>query len=222
MNAVELIDVTKDFQDARGGPPRRVLDHVSLEVAEGEALAVVGPSGCGKSTLLNLVGLLDEPTSGEIRLAGRAVGGLDERERTALRARHLGFVFQLHHLLPQCTVLENILIPSLALRPAPEKPAEVRARALALLDRVGLQAQAAQFPTFLSGGERQRVAVLRALINRPRLVLADEPTGALDQKNADLVCGLLLDLCRDNGAALIVVTHDTGVAGRLERVHQLR
>jgi ABC-type lipoprotein export system ATPase subunit len=221
VNAVEVIEVSKEYPDAEGAAPRRVLDGISFTLGTGESMGVVGPSGCGKSTLLNLIGLLDEPTSGEIRLGGRSVIGLKETERTSLRARHLGFIFQLHHLLPQCTVLENVLVPSLALRPSRVEAAAARTRALALLERVGLADQAAKFPTFLSGGERQRVAVIRALINQPQLVLADEPTGALDRKNAEVVQELLLGLCRDTTTALIVVSHDAQVAQRLGRVFTL-
>ena len=131
MNAVEVIEVSKEYPDAEGAAPRRVLDGISFTLGTGESMGVVGPSGCGKSTLLNLIGLLDEPTSGEIRLGGRSVIGLKETERTSLRARHLGFIFQLHHLLPQCTVLENVLVPSLALRPSRDEAAAARTRALA-------------------------------------------------------------------------------------------
>ncbi len=221
MNALDVTDLVKEYPDAEGKPPRRVLDGVALSVAPGEAVAIVGPSGCGKSTLLNLIGLLDAPTSGHIRLAGKDVAGLGENDRAALRAEHLGFVFQLHHLLPQCTVLENVLVPTLALPASSETRRQAPETARELLAAVGLSALAGKFPAQLSGGERQRVAVVRALVNRPQLVLADEPTGALDQANAAAVRDVLVRLAKERGAALIVVTHDAGIAASLDRVVKL-
>ena len=217
MPAVEAIHLVKEFPEPAGRPPRRVLDDVSFTVDAGESLAVVGPSGCGKSTLLNLVGLLDEPTSGEIRLAGRPTAGMTEAARSSLRAELLGFVFQLHHLLPQCTVLENILVPTLALPSNHPAKAGAEARANSLLERVGLGAQKSVFPGVLSGGERQRVAVVRALINQPKLILADEPTGALDRANATRVVELLRSLAAEESAGLIMVTHDQPLADTLQR-----
>lgn len=217
MPAVEAIHLVKEYPEASGRPPRRVLDDVSFTVESGESLAIVGPSGCGKSTLLNLIGLLDEPTSGEVKLAGRTVSGLDEPARASLRAELLGFVFQLHHLLPQCSVLENVLIPTLALPNGHAARSGARERAEALLERVGLAAQRDVFPGVLSGGERQRVAVVRALINQPRLILADEPTGALDRENAARVVDLLQSLAREHKAGLIMVTHDQTLAADLQR-----
>lgn len=217
MHAVEAIHLVKEYPEAAGRPPRRVLDDISLTVDAGESLAIVGPSGCGKSTLLNMIGLLDEPTSGEVRLSGRSVAGLDERSRAALRAELLGFVFQLHHLLPQCSVLENVLVPTLALPPGHPARDGAAARAASLLDRVGLRDQAASFPGVLSGGERQRVAVVRALINQPKLILADEPTGALDRDNASRVVALLQSLASEHNAGLILVTHDQALAASLQK-----
>lgn len=217
MPAVEAIHLVKEYPEASGRPPRRVLDDVSFTVESGESLAIVGPSGCGKSTLLNLIGLLDEPTSGEVKLAGRTVSGLDEPARASLRAELLGFVFQLHHLLPQCSVLENVLVPTLALPNGHAARSGARERAEALLERVGLAAQRDVFPGVLSGGERQRVAVVRALINQPRLILADEPTGALDRENAARVVDLLQSLAREHKAGLIMVTHDQTLAADLQR-----
>ena len=217
MPAVEAIHLVKEYPEASGRPPRRVLDDVSFTVESGESLAIVGPSGCGKSTLLNLIGLLDEPTSGEVKLAGRTVSGLDEPARASLRAELLGFVFQLHHLLPQCSVLENVLVPTLALPNGHAARSGARERAEALLERVGLSAQRDVFPGVLSGGERQRVAVVRALINQPRLILADEPTGALDRENAARVVDLLQSLAREHKAGLIMVTHDQTLAADLQR-----
>lgn len=221
MPAAEAVHLVKEFPEAVGKPPRRVLNDVSFSVQPGESLAVVGPSGCGKSTLLNLIGLLDVPTSGEVRLNGQSVDGLGEPARAALRAESIGFVFQLHHLLPQCTVLENVMVPTLAL-PA-DHPVRTAAatRAASLLERVGLSAQASVFPGVLSGGERQRVAVVRALINQPKLILADEPTGALDRENAARVVALLQSLAAENHAGLIMVTHDASLAATLQKTLSL-
>ncbi|MFN0130163.1 MAG: ABC transporter ATP-binding protein [Verrucomicrobiales bacterium] len=217
MPAAEAVHLVKEFPEAAGKPPRRVLNDVSFAVEPGESLAVVGPSGCGKSTLLNLIGLLDVPTSGEVRLAGQPVGGLGEPARAALRAESIGFVFQLHHLLPQCTVLENVMVPTLALPSDHPVRAAAATRAASLLERVGLSAQASVFPGVLSGGERQRVAVVRALINQPKLILADEPTGALDRENAARVVALLQSLAAENHAGLIMVTHDASLAATLQK-----
>ncbi len=217
MPAAEAVDLVKEFPEPAGRPPRRVLDGISFSVEPGGSLAIVGPSGCGKSTLLNLIGLLDVPTSGEVRLDGKPVAARDERARAALRAELIGFVFQLHHLLPQCTVLENVMVPTLAL-PATH-PARLTApdRAVALLERVGLAGQHTAFPAVLSGGERQRVAVVRALINQPKLILADEPTGALDRENAARVVDLIRALAAENNAGLIMVTHDPTLAASLQK-----
>lgn len=218
--AVEITRLVKEFPETPEAPPRRVLNDLSFSLGEGEALAITGPSGCGKSTLLNLIGLLDRPTSGEVILSGQPTSNLPESERALLRARHIGFVFQLHHLLPQCTVLENVLLPTLAL-PASER-SQATDRAYTLLERVGLKSRATSFPQALSGGERQRVAVVRALINQPRLLLADEPTGALDQDNARVVAQLLHELTQDALTAYILVTHDLELAQSLGRLIKLR
>lgn len=217
MPAAEAIHLIKEYPEAAGRPPRRVLNDISFCVEPGESLALVGPSGCGKSTLLNMIGLLDEPTSGEVRLNGRSMTGLPEAARAGLRAELIGFVFQLHHLLPQCTVLENVLIPTLALPVGHPARAGAGARAEALLNRVGLAPQQTSFPGVLSGGERQRVAVVRALINQPKLILADEPTGALDRDNATRVVDLLQSLAAEQNAGLIMVTHDPALAASLQK-----
>jgi ABC-type lipoprotein export system ATPase subunit len=214
---IELESVTKSFPDAAGASPRVVIDGVSLTVGDGERLAVVGSSGCGKSTLLNLMGTLDLPDSGQVKIRGQAVSGMGEAELAALRSETIGFIFQLHHLLPQATVIENVMLPSLAWKAGP-KQGEVRVRAEALLDRVGLSGQRDQKPHQLSGGERQRVAVVRALINKPGIILADEPTGALDQAMARELADLLVDLNEREGVALVMVTHDPVLAQRMGRV----
>lgn len=194
-------------------PPVEVLRGVSLHVAAGEAVAVTGPSGSGKTTLLQLIGAMDRPDSGEVRVNGRELGGLDEACRGAFRNREVGFVFQSHCLLPQLTALENVLVPAWA-----GAVCDARlARARGLLERVGLGARMAHFPGQLSGGERQRVALARALIMEPCLLLADEPTGALDHQNAAALTDLLVALNRESGTTLIVVTHAQACASRMGR-----
>ncbi len=204
-------------------PDRRVLDGIDLRVGEGERFAIVGPSGCGKSTLLNILGLLDDPSEGDVTVGGTALADCDEKTVAALRCREIGFIFQLHHLLPQCTALENVLVPTLA-RAERADPAEMRARARELMERVGLAGKLDSRPAQLSGGERQRVAVVRALINRPRLLLADEPTGALDETNAARLVDLLIELndSAEENLALVMVTHDLDLARRLGDVRTLR
>ena len=203
---------------ADGGP--EVLADLSLEITGGEAIAIVGPSGSGKSTLLNLIGALDRPTSGRVALSGRDLAGLAEDELARVRNTEVGFVFQSHHLLPQCTALENALVPTLV-HPDAELRAGAEARAKALLDRVGLGQRADHRPGQLSGGERQRVAVVRALINRPRLLLADEPTGSLDGTSAAGLAELLFELNATDGVTLVVVTHSPELAARAGRVLRL-
>ena len=212
---LELNGVSKDYGD--GG----VLRDVNLRLESGEAIAIVGPSGSGKSTLLNIIGTLDRPTAGTLFLDGDDLLGLSADEIAPVRNRKIGFVFQLHHLLPQCTILENVLIPTLAAATKGGND-EARSRAERLLDRVGLGARKLKRPGQLSGGERQRAAVVRALINQPRLLLADEPTGSLDRASAENLRNLLIDLNRDEGVALIVVTHSLELARGLDRIYEMR
>jgi len=200
--------------EKRYGADTEVLRGIDLTVTEGERIAVVGASGCGKSTLLNLIGAMDRPDSGTILFDDRDITAFSESETAAFRNDQIGFVFQLHHLLPQCTVLENALIPSLVNGHADA----VRQRALHLLERVGLADRLSHRPGQLSGGERQRVAVVRALINRPRLLLADEPTGALNEAAADALMELLLELNREENLTMVMVTHSMRQAGQLDRV----
>src|SRR5882724_9512967 len=227
---LKLTNVAKRFDSPGSAGSLAVLDGITLEVAAGESLAIVGPSGSGKSTLLHIIGTLDQPTSGQVLLAGKDVSQLDEREVAAVRNRQIGFVFQAHYLLPQCTVLENVLVPTLA-KPARGSTAATdpalssesgEGRASRLLQRVGLGERLSHRPGELSGGERQRVAVVRALINEPKLLLADEPTGALDRTSAEQLAQLLLELNREEGVTLIVVTHALDLAHKLGRVLELK
>jgi lipoprotein-releasing system ATP-binding protein len=218
---LKLTRVTRRYDSPNQSGALTVLNDVSLEVAQGESLAIVGPSGSGKSTLLHIIGTLDRPTSGSVALNGQDLGTLDELQVAAVRNRQIGFVFQSHYLLPQCTVLENVLVPTLACAEAAARDGASE-RAGRLLKRVGLGERMSHRPGELSGGERQRVAVVRALINQPQLLLADEPTGSLDQTSARELGQLLLDLNREEGVTLIVVTHARELAQRMGRVLELR
>lgn len=215
MSLVTLSNVSKSYRDPGSQISVPVLHDVSLSLEAGESVAVVGPSGCGKSTLLNILGTLDVPDSGDYFLEGESIAACTATRLAELRSRKIGFIFQLHHLMPQCTVLENVLLPTLALKVSAE---EVRGRAEALLEQVGLKDRLSWRPAQLSGGERQRVAVVRALINQPRLILADEPTGALDEKNAEALTSLLLELQKTTGVSLVLVTHHPAQAARMSRV----
>ncbi|WP_426168135.1 ABC transporter ATP-binding protein [Microbacterium sp. DWRC1-3] len=207
---VEFRDVTRSFP----GPPEvQALKAATLTVEAGDYISIVGPSGSGKSTMLNLLGLLDRPSVGEYRLAGSLTGDLTEDERAAVRARFIGFVFQSFHLLPRRSVLDNVLMPMLY-SGVPRQEREARARAA--LTRVGLGHRIDFFPNSLSGGERQRVAVARAVVSSPQLLLADEPTGNLDQRTSGEVMELFEEL-NDDGLTLIVITHDDAVARRAGR-----
>jgi len=213
---LELKNISKKYIDTD-----YILKDISLQVKTGESVAVMGPSGSGKSTLLNIIGALDRPTSGQVLLDNRDITQLADKELTTIRNRQIGFVFQLHHLLPQCTVLENVLIPTLPDRNVAKK-VEVETRTRDLLHRVGLGERMNYRPGRLSGGERQRVAVVRALINSPKLLLADEPTGSLDHTTASDLADLLVELNREEGIAIILVTHSLELANRMARVLELR
>jgi lipoprotein-releasing system ATP-binding protein len=195
-----------------------VLRDVSLELQPGDALAIMGPSGAGKSTLLHILGTLERPASGTVRLDGQDPFALDEKQLAAFRNERIGFIFQDHHLLPQCSVLENVLIPTLVNRSG---GTQHEARARQLIQHVGLSERLEHRPAELSGGERQRVAVARALMNHPLLLLADEPTGNLDRVSAQSVGSLLLELCKQENVILVTVTHSQELAGRFPRRMEL-
>ncbi|PAW64730.1 MAG: hypothetical protein B9S34_12075 [Opitutia bacterium Tous-C1TDCM] len=215
---IDVASLTKTY--ASPGGPVTVLRDLSLRVAAGESVAIVGPSGSGKTTLLNLLGALDQPSSGSIAIGGVPLAGLDPAAAARFRNRSIGFIFQLHYLLPQCTVLENVLVPRLA-GGWEESAADTRARAESLLEQVGLRDRLAHLPWQLSGGEQLRVAIARALINRPKLILADEPTGSLDPATGERIAELLLRTHAGADAALVVVTHNPGLARRMQRTYRL-
>ncbi len=215
---IELSRVSKIYDSPAG--PINVLRELDLRVAAGESVAIVGPSGSGKTTLLNLLGALDQPTSGTLTIDGVALGGLDSAAAARFRNRAIGFIFQLHYLLPQCTVVENVLVPRLA-GGWDEPVASTRARAESLLEQVGLRDRMTHLPWQLSGGEQLRAAIARALINQPKIILADEPTGSLDPSTGERIAELLLSTNAGAQTALVVVTHNPALAQRMQKIYSL-
>ena len=217
---LELVNVCKDYESPGQSEKVSVLKGISLDVKAGECIAVVGPSGSGKSTLLNIMGALDRPSAGKVVLDGKNLADLNDQQLAEVRNKKIGFVFQLHHLLNQCTVLENVLIPTLATK-SETSAKEIEERAVHLLESVGLQDHLSYRPGQLSGGQRQRVAVVRALINKPALLLADEPTGSLDRAATDNVIDTLVGLNLEERVTLIVVTHSMLLAECMGRMFEL-
>lgn len=211
-------NLTKSYPSASGTVRHTVLNQLSADFAKGEAVAIVGPSGTGKTTLLNILGTLDKADEGTVIVDGVNLMDLNAKTQSEFRNRKIGMVFQLHHLLPQCTLWENVLLPALPLKDQMKKAEQ---RAETLLKRTGIWAQRHQFPSELSGGECQRAAVVRALINEPSILLADEPTGALDEKNAQILSDLLLELNKEMGTTLVVVTHSLALAAKMDRIFEL-
>ena len=220
MMLAELRDIRKHYNQALSARQRPVLDGISLSIGENESIAVTGPSGSGKTTLLNILGTLDMPDSGTVILNGTNVLELKEAGLARLRSRFIGFVFQLHYLLPQLSLIENVMLPLLPLK---EKAAYRQGfeRAMGLVERTGLQDLINQKPSGLSVGECQRAAVVRALVNRPRLLLADEPTGSLDAETAARLGELLSELRKEEGISLVVVTHSPELAGMMDKIYRL-
>ena len=216
----ELQNVSKYYPQPGSSNQNLVLDRVCLSIQENETIAIIGPSGSGKSTLLNLLGTLDRPSSGKIIMDRKDAGEMNDNQLADIRTHFIGHVFQMHYLLPQLTLLENVLLPILARRDKPDQKASQK-RALQLIKRVGLTDQIHQFPYSMSVGECQRAAVVRALMNQPRLLLADEPTGSLDAENAEMLGKLLVELNREQQIALVVVTHSNDIAGLMKTRYKL-
>jgi ABC-type lipoprotein export system ATPase subunit len=217
---LQLKNIHKGYGDPHKHSFRSVLEGLELEVNQGQKIAITGPSGSGKTTLLNLIGTLDLPDSGEIFFKDREISRYTKKELAYFRNKELGFVFQLHYLLPQCTIWENILLPVLAFKRAPGK--EEKDWAEHLLRKVGLWDQRNQKPSEISGGESQRAAVVRALINKPQLILADEPTGALDEQNAENLMDILSHLSMEENVTLVMVTHSAELAARMDQIFRLK
>ena len=215
--ALRLSAISKTFNRGRPGA-LTVLEGASLTLGAGEVAALVAPSGAGKSTLLHIAGLLDDCDSGEVWLDGQQMTGLSDARRTAARRETVGFVYQFHHLLPECSAVATVMLPQLA---NGVRDGAARAQAMSLLDRVGVANRAANRPAALSGGEQQRVAFCRALANRPKLLLADEPTGNLDPATSDTVFGVLMELVRETGLSALIATHNPELAARMDRTVRL-
>lgn len=217
---LEVENISKYYDSPDNSDPNFILKNLTLKISSGEAVAITGPSGSGKSTLLNIIGTLDRPSTGKILLDGKDITQLDDNQLAIIRNREIGFVFQLHHLLPQCTAFENVLIPTLVNKDHTNR-SEIEDYAKHLLERVGLAERIYYRPGQLSGGERQRVAVVRALINRPKILLADEPTGSLDHANSISLVQLLAELNQKESITLIMVTHSQEMASQMSKIYQL-
>ena len=213
---VELKDIFKSYSEGEDNPRRNILDSFNLLINFDESISIVGPSGCGKTTLLNILGTLDKPDSGEVIFKGELVTHMNDDQLSKLRAEKIGFIFQSHYLLPQISVIENVILPTLAVN-RKQNNSIIFDEAESLLSQVGLKKQAHKFPSQLSGGEKQRVAIVRSLINKPNLVLADEPTGSLDKSRGEDIIDLLKRLCVNNQTSLVVVTHDVEIASQMKR-----
>ncbi len=213
---VELKDIFKSYSEGEDNPRRNILDSFNLLIDFDESISIVGPSGCGKTTLLNILGTLDKPDSGEVIFKGELVTHMNDDQLSKLRAEKIGFIFQSHYLLPQISVIENVILPTLAVN-RKQNNSIIFDEAESLLSQVGLKKQAHKFPSQLSGGEKQRVAIVRSLINKPNLVLADEPTGSLDKSRGEDIIDLLKSLCVNNQTSLVVVTHDVEIASQMKR-----
>jgi lipoprotein-releasing system ATP-binding protein len=216
-SVLQLKDIRRSFE--QGGEKLDILRGVNLSIERGEIVALLGPSGCGKTTLLQIAGLLENPTSGEVFINGQKVGSRADKVRTQLRRTQIGFIYQFHHLLSDFTAVENLLLPQYI---AGNNKSEAKDRAQALLTSVGLQKRAEHYPSQLSGGEQQRVAIARALVNRPALLLADEPTGNLDPKTAEDVFQVMVHTIRSLNIGALVVTHNEELARRMDRILQLK
>ena len=213
---VELKDIFKSYSEGEDNPRRNILDSFNLLINFDESISIVGPSGCGKTTLLNILGTLDKPDSGKVIFKGELVTDMNDDQLSKLRAEKIGFIFQSHYLLPQISVIENVILPTLAVN-RKQNNSVIYDEAESLLSQVGLKKQAHKFPSQLSGGEKQRVAIVRSLINKPNLVLADEPTGSLDKSRGEDIIDLLKTLCVNNQTSLVVVTHDVEIASQMKR-----
>lgn len=214
---LQLQNISKGYNSPQSDNYQHVLNNISLDVEEGESIAIIGPSGSGKTTLLNLIGTLDQPDKGTILYKGRDITGLSRQEIEKFRNKEIGFIFQMHYLLPQCTLLENVLLPTL-----PDKDdRDAHVRAGKLIKRIGLWEHRDKKPQLLSGGECQRTAVVRAMINNPGLILADEPTGALDHENSVKLINLLLELNKEEKLTLIMVTHSQELAEKMRKIYRL-
>jgi len=217
---VELENIYKTYGNNNGTPYRAVLEGANLTISNNDSIAILGPSGCGKSTLLNIIGTLDNPSSGFVKIDNEYISGLNDFKLAEIRNRKIGFVFQLHHLLPQLNLIENVLLPTLVIKDKTYKNSAL-SRAMDLLKTVGLVDKTRLYPGQLAGGECQRIAVVRALINKPEIILADEPTGSLDQESAEQIGTLLSTINKEQKVALVIVTHSMELAAKMSTLYKL-